>query len=47
MIGEPTQTTSMAMRTLVYQLLSEKRSSHCTLFPAVFDLLPESMNQKV
>jgi len=32
---------------MVYQLLFEKQSSHCTLLPAVFNQLPTSTNRKV
>jgi len=36
-----------ALRAPVYQLLSEKRSSHCALLPAAFNLLPTSTNQEL
>jgi len=44
MTGEPMQTAAKASRTRVCQLSSEKQSSHYTLLPAVFKLLPTSMN---
>jgi len=47
MAGEPTQTASKALRTPVYQLLSEKWSGHYTLLLAVFNLLSTSMNWEV
>jgi len=46
MTGEPTQTTSKVSHVQVYQLLSEKQSSHYALLPAAFNPLPPSMDQK-
>jgi len=42
MTGEPTQTISKALHVLVYQLSSEKGSSHYASLPTVFNLLPTS-----
>jgi len=42
--GEP---TSKVSRTRVYQLLSEKRSSHYTLLSAAFNPLPPSTDREV
>jgi len=44
MTGEPTQTVSKVLRAWVYQLSSEKWSSHYTLLPAAFNLLPAAFN---
>jgi len=47
MTVEPTHTSSKALCTPVYQLLSEKRSSHYALLSVVFNLLCISTNQKL
>jgi len=47
MTGEPTQTASKASHAPVYQLSSQKWSTHYTSLPAVFNLLLTSMNREV